>query len=245
VIKVNKYSLIILLVLIFSFSGCVEKRVIQVSRVDRSSVSKRPTTTTTRVPRPKFPREERIKEEILIRNNPNLGHIVSSNTNRNTNRNREIVVERERERSRRRVVLVPRNRPVLDVNISESMNLNGELETHEEESREPKKIIQRMEFPQEEYINLPKFGENEVSGRVYLINGNTGEEIVKSSLKLYLNPVTSYSKQWYEESYLNGNKMTPPDRRLFNYLRFTTSDDSGNFHFFGVPGSRGGVLFRS
>jgi len=73
VIKVNKYSLIILLILIFSFSGCVEKRVIQVSTVDRSSVSKRPVVIReSRVStRSKFPREERIKEEILIRNNPN------------------------------------------------------------------------------------------------------------------------------------------------------------------------------
>ncbi len=84
------------------------------------------------------------------------------------------------------------------------------------ESREPK-LIQRMEFPEDEYMLLPKFGNNEVSGRVYLINGDSEDEIVKSNLKLYLNPVTSYSKQWYEESYLNGNKMSQPDRRLFNY----------------------------
>ncbi len=31
-----------------------------------------------------------------------------------------------------------------------------------------------------------------MSGRVYLINSNTDDEIAKRGLKLYLNPVTSY-----------------------------------------------------
>ena len=32
--------------------------------------------------------------------------------------------------------------------------------------------------------------------------------------------------------------MSPVDKRLYNYLKFTNSDDSGNFDFFGVaPGN--------
>lgn|GEM_PF-1365376 len=202
-IKINKYSLIILLVLIFSFSGCVEKRVIKVTTVDRTH--HRYKEPIKRVTRAGFPREERVKEEILIRNNPNLGNIK---------------------------VLVPKNRATLDVNISETES-NSDID--ELESKEEHKIVQRVDFPEEEYRNLLKFGNSEVSGRVYIINNQTDEKIVKESLKLYLNPVTSYSRQWYEESYLNGNKMTPPDRRLFNYLKYTVSDADGNFSFFGVP----------
>jgi hypothetical protein len=197
----------ILFSVIFILSGCVEKRVIQISSVDRDSIYRGDSSRYHRTSRPRVQREEVVKEEILIKNNPNLENIK---------------------------VLVPKNRPTLDVNISskfEESNIgwNSNMEH---------KIVERVDFPEDEYINLPKVGDNEVSGRVYLINSNTDDEIAKRGLKLYLNPVTSYSKQWYEESYLNGHKMTPPDRRLFNYLRYTMSEDNGNFNFFGVPSGR-------
>ncbi len=78
-------------------------------------------------------------------------------------------------------------------------------------------------------------GSSTISGRVYLINSIDDEQVIKRNLKLYLNPVTSYSRQWYEHSYLEGYKMTPPDKRLYNYLKFTTTDSNGEFSFFGVP----------
>ncbi len=56
-----------------------------------------------------------------------------------------------------------------------------------------------------------------------------------NSTRLYLNPITSYSEQWYEESYLGGYKMQEADPRLFNYLKFTASDKNGKFAFYGVP----------
>jgi len=49
------------------------------------------------------------------------------------------------------------------------------------------------------------------------------------------NPKTSYSDQWYRESYIGGHKMQKADDRLFNYLRFTSSDANGNYAFYGVP----------
>jgi hypothetical protein len=47
--------------------------------------------------------------------------------------------------------------------------------------------------------------------------------------------VTSYSRQWYKEGYLAGHRMEKADTRLFNYLKFTSSDSAGNFAFYGVP----------
>jgi hypothetical protein len=58
------------------------------------------------------------------------------------------------------------------------------------------------------------------------------------STRLYLNPKTSYSDQWYKESYIGGKKMAKADDRLFNYLKFTSSDENGNFAFYGVPSGR-------
>jgi hypothetical protein len=209
----SKYILLALFVILLS--GCVEKRIIKVTTVDRPYQGYKE-AVKQQVKRPTVPKEEHIKEEILIKNNPNLGNVK---------------------------VLVPKNRAILDVNISAleitSSNINNSIkdDIKDEDSKisQTHRVVQRIDFPVEEYINLPKFGNSEVSGSVYLINSETGEKIIKENLKLYLNPVTSYSRQWYEESYLNGNKMTPPDKRLFNYLKFTMSDSNGNFHFFGVP----------
>jgi len=123
---------------------------------------------------------------------------------------------------------VPKNYPTLGVKVGGEPKvdrLNGE-------------VMERMPFPVEEYKHIKKIGRSTVSGKVYIVNNHTEETILGKKIKLYLNPITSYSKQWYSESYLGGYKMSPVDKRLYNYLKFTNSDDSGNFDFFGVaPGN--------
>jgi hypothetical protein len=91
----------------------------------------------------------------------------------------------------------------------------------------------RIPFPIQEYSQLSKKGRATVKGKIYLDN-NYGDKIYGKNTRLYLNPVTSYSKQWYEQSYLGGYKLTKADKRLYNYLKFTTSDANGNFSFYGI-----------
>jgi len=62
-----------------------------------------------------------------------------------------------------------------------------------------------------------------------------GQNVYGKNTRLYLNPVTSYSKQWYQESYISGKKLSKADPRLYNYLRFTASDSNGKFSFFEIP----------
>mgnify|MGYP001815512970 CR=1 FL=1 len=94
--------------------------------------------------------------------------------------------------------------------------------------------IERIAFPVSEYNRLPRTGKGTVKGSIYVTDAYD-RRVVGKSTRLYLNPVTSYSEQWYEESYVGGYKMQKADSRLFNYLRFTASDKSGKFAFFGVP----------
>jgi len=94
--------------------------------------------------------------------------------------------------------------------------------------------IERMAFPSSEYYTLQKMGKGTVRGTIYMKDAY-GKHIVGSGTRLYLNPLTSYSKQWYEESYLGGHEMKKADARLFNYLKFTASDSNGAFEFYGVP----------
>ncbi len=96
-------------------------------------------------------------------------------------------------------------------------------------------VIERIPFPVDEYKYIKKRGRSTVSGTIYLENSHTSEKVKGQKIKLWLNPVTSYSRQWYEESYLGGYKLSKTDKRLYNYLKFTYSDGSGNFNFFGVP----------
>jgi len=122
-------------------------------------------------------------------------------------------------------VEVPQNHPTLAIKPTTqepSSELNGE-------------IMERMPFPEDEYRQLKKFGKNTVHGKVYLESSINDEKILGKNIELFLNPVTSYSKQWYNQSYLGGYKLTPPDKRLFNYLKSTKSDENGEFDFFGVP----------
>ena len=96
-----------------------------------------------------------------------------------------------------------------------------------------KTVVQRMPFPENEYKSLAKVGEATVKGTIYVVHNGT--KIYGRQTRLYLNPVTSYSTQWYKESYLGGAKMSKVDPRLFNYLKFTTSDANGKFEFLNIP----------
>ena len=94
-------------------------------------------------------------------------------------------------------------------------------------------IKERVKFSQKEYKKINQFGKNRLEGKIEFINlKNTSTKYPR--LKLYLNPITSYSKDWYINSYLNNKKMTKIDKRLFNYLKFTYSKEDGKFKFFGL-----------
>ena len=94
--------------------------------------------------------------------------------------------------------------------------------------------IKRIPFPQSEYHYLAKTGKATIKGKVYLVDAYE-QAILGKNTRLYLNPITSYSKQWYKQSYLSRKKMQKADKRLFNYLKFTSSNKDGLFAFYGVP----------
>lgn len=95
-------------------------------------------------------------------------------------------------------------------------------------------IIPRISFPEDEYKRLSKSGNATVKGSIYLSDAY-GKKTYGKQTRLYLNPVTSYSRQWYNESYIGAYKMAKADKRLYNYLKFTASNAQGKFTFYGVP----------
>ena len=168
-----------------------------------------PTQPTTQAHRPVVTPSKRppIKEEILLGRHGNNANLGSR-------------------------IDVPKNNPTIgDLNSTESNN-DENLVDVPEHTRE---LIERMPFPVEEYRHLSKRGRSTVSGKIFITNRFTSDDITKSKVKLWLNPVTSYSRQWYNEVYLGGNKLTKIDKRIFNYLKFTYSSADGHFNFFGIP----------
>jgi len=127
-----------------------------------------------------------------------------------------------------------------NVDISDLENGQGDVSIEQETAISENKAQTKMEritFPIEEYNHLIKHGKGTVKGIIYLKDAY-GKAILGNSTRLYLNPITSYSKQWYSESYIGGYKMQKADDRLFNYLRFTASDTEGRYAFYGVPTGR-------
>ncbi len=118
-----------------------------------------------------------------------------------------------------------------DVNMSDDNLTESEMMINEDDEENR---LQRIDFPVSEYSRLARIGKGTVKGTIYVTDAYD-RRVVGASTRLYLNPLTSYSEQWYQESYLGGYKMQKADSRLFNYLKFTASDKNGNFAFYGVP----------
>jgi len=120
--------------------------------------------------------------------------------------------------------------------VSETLNTEGTTNPTNSGgvSTKDKTIVQRIAFPESEYRSLATVGSGVVKGQIYVTTAG-GNKVYGKNTRLYLNPVTSYSTQWFSKSYLGGAKMSKVDNRLFNYLKFTTSDSNGNFEFLNVP----------
>ena len=120
-----------------------------------------------------------------------------------------------------------------DVDMSDLDENLTETELIMTEEGEESKLA-RIEFPVSEYYGLSRSGRGTIKGTIY-VKDLYGDSVFGAGTRLYLNPITSYSKQWYVESYLGGHQMQKADARLFNYLRFTASNTKGEFAFYGVP----------
>jgi len=94
--------------------------------------------------------------------------------------------------------------------------------------------LSRMAFPEAEYRVLPQIGAGTVKGQAFL-KTRGGDVKLAAGNEVMLNPVTSYSLEWFEKSYLPGRALEAADPRLATYLRTTVADGSGRFTFRSVP----------
>ena len=88
----------------------------------------------------------------------------------------------------------------------------------------------RKPFPEAEYLALPKTGTATVRGQAFLTTRG-GDVKLAAGKRILLNPVTSYSLEWYERSYLSIRRMEEADPKLDAYIRAQIADGNGRFVF--------------
>lgn len=98
----------------------------------------------------------------------------------------------------------------------------------------PQQEVPRLPFPEAEYSALQKTGTGEVSGQVFMRTVG-GDVKYGAGSVVYLQPVTSYTTQWYVDNFQGGKNLAPPDPRAALYSIKGQADGNGNFSFTGVP----------
>ncbi len=98
----------------------------------------------------------------------------------------------------------------------------------------PQPKISRIPFPEQEYQNLQHSGAAVVKGQAFL-KTRGGDVKLAAGNEVILNPVTSYSNEWYEKAYVQRKNLIESDPRLRNYVKRTVADGSGRFVFKNVP----------
>jgi len=89
---------------------------------------------------------------------------------------------------------------------------------------------QRIPFPAAELSALNMAGDKTVNGRIFLID-QFEEEQVGAENTITLEPVSSYSNQWYEVNYLRNKPLKKADPRYEKHVLRTTADSEGKFIF--------------
>ncbi|MBU0480278.1 MAG: carboxypeptidase-like regulatory domain-containing protein [Proteobacteria bacterium] len=95
---------------------------------------------------------------------------------------------------------------------------------------------QRIPFPETELSRITIKGDHTIQGEIFLID-QFEEKQVGIEQEVTLEPVSSYSDQWYTVSYLGNRSIKKADPRYEQYVARTQSDKEGKFSITGVaPG---------
>lgn len=94
----------------------------------------------------------------------------------------------------------------------------------------------RVPFPESELAGLELKGDAVISGKIFLVDQFEDEQL-GAETSVVLEPVTSYSDQWYEVRCQQKKSLTEADPRYEQYLKRVISDKEGKFSIAGVaPG---------
>jgi hypothetical protein len=89
-------------------------------------------------------------------------------------------------------------------------------------------------FNEQEYAQYAYAGTGTITGQV-VVRGEGGRTEPAHGSQVSLNPVTSYSTEWWNRTVVGGLNLRSADEREQKYLRTTTTDTAGRFAFSDLP----------
>lgn len=92
-----------------------------------------------------------------------------------------------------------------------------------------------VEFDESEYVGTDRAGTATITGQAFLVFEADGSVAHGAGATVHLNPVTSYSTEWYQKAVVTSSAITDPDPRAAKYRREAIADADGRFVFHGVP----------
>ena len=95
-------------------------------------------------------------------------------------------------------------------------------------------VERQAQFLESEYAPYVGEGTARICGVAY-IKTQKGEFKYGAGNETYLNPVTSYSTEWYTESVISGRNLTKANPKVLAYNRATRADSDGRFCFENIP----------
>jgi len=96
-------------------------------------------------------------------------------------------------------------------------------------------IIQRQaRFINDEYAPYRLPGTSVIHGQAFL-RTRGGDVKFAAGRTISLNPVTSYSTEWFELGIMQGNILSSPDPRIKPFNKTTIADGMGIFEFTDLP----------
>ena len=90
------------------------------------------------------------------------------------------------------------------------------------------------EFIPAEYEPFRLPGSGGIEGQAFLVT-MSGEVKYGAARSVFLNPVTTYSTEWYVQQCVGHKELNEGDPRAAEFLRETIADGHGRFRFEGLP----------
>jgi hypothetical protein len=88
-------------------------------------------------------------------------------------------------------------------------------------------------FIEDEYAPYGEAGTSTIVGQAF-VTAEDGETKYGAGSAIYLNPVTTYSTEWFEVGILQGKHLSEADSRVWRFHREATADEMGRFKFTGL-----------
>jgi hypothetical protein len=85
-----------------------------------------------------------------------------------------------------------------------------------------------------EYEGYDQSGTSTIVGQAFL-KTRGGDVKYGAGNVVNLNPVTTYSQEWFEVNIVQGFPIEPPDQRVAKYHKTVVADGNGRFKFSEIP----------